>query len=221
MALQSSGTQPGYRPSYFQQQKQEPRGRQGRPPLLEREVGQYSKQSRRAAAEVGGLYGEAGGFQDQLLQMAAGTDPRWAAFRDQQMQQITQQQEQGRGMLENRGVTGSALMNEMGRYDQQAQQMSAQLGMSEMGRQDQLRQQGMGMLGVRSGLKEQQLGMLRQPLMAAQVQPTLDIARLAAENAGKQPGGAGGNNWWDVGNWDWEGTGQDAVDAVNPANWSF
>ena len=177
------------------------------------EASAYADLARQLQGQVGALGGEAQQFQEQLLQMAAGTDPRWAAFRDQQMQQIARQQEQGRGMLENRGVTGTALMNEMGRYDQQAQQMSAQLGMSEMQRQDLLRQQGMGMLGNRANLVNQQLGVARQPLMAAQVEPTLDIMRTAAENAGQTEGGVGGDNWWDVGNWDWNNIGNNAAIA--------
>ena len=164
-----------------------------------------------------GLGAEAQAIQEQYMAEAAGVDPRFAAYKEAQLAEVGRQSEAARGTMEQAGVTGTALMNEMAKFDTRSSDISAQVGMQEMGRQDAARQGAVGMLGQRAGitgagaaltpqemaLLQQQIGVAGQPLQAAQVMPTLDIAALAAENAGKGPGGAGGNNWWDVGNWDW------------------
>jgi len=103
--------------------------------------------------------------QDLINRGLGGEEDPLIAMRRQQAS------EQQRGQLARRGIGGSVALNEQNRLNQGFDQAS-------LARQDQLLQGGFGL---------QQSGL--QNLLA---EPTLDISRLAAENAGRGGGGGGG-----------------------------
>src|SRR3990167_8785105 len=84
-----------------------------------------------------------------MLEEASGNDPRFAAYREQQLGEVSRQKEELRSNLERQGVTGTALQNELANFDRQSSGVSAQIGMQEMGRQDELRQGALNVMNQR------------------------------------------------------------------------
>ncbi len=120
---------------------------------------------------------------DRLLGESQGVDPRFEQYRQAQLGLLGNQQASQVGALQSglarRGITGSAGINEINKVNQgfnlQGQALSGQIGLQGLQRSDQALQDS---LGARSAAITQ-----------AGFPAGLDIAGVAAQNAGK-----GGNN---------------------------
>ena len=162
----------------------------------------------------GGLGGDLAGLQKTQFDIASGKDggdPRFEAFKQSQLQQLAsdqqgQQARQGE-FFSRRGLGGSsAALNQQNKlsssFGQQSQNLASQIGMQQLGRQDQalLNQQNIvgqraGLTQLGAGLEEQRLGQVTAGLENLTIGEQLSIGRLAAENAGKSPGGDSGGGF--------------------------
>ena len=125
---------------------------------------------------------------DRLLAESQGVDPRFEQYRQAQLGLLGNQQQQQVGALQGglarRGITGSAGLNEVSKLNQgfnlQGQALSGQIGLQGLQRSDQALQDS---LGARSAAITQ-----------AGFPAGLDIAAVAAQNAGRggDNGGGGG-----------------------------
>ena len=134
-------------------------------------------------SNIGTQRGQIENIAGQLQGIAGGgADPRFAAVRDAQLQQLGSSQARQQALqseqFSRRGLGGSAAamnaQNQLaGQFGQQEQALQAQIGMQQMGREDQallqsaaLRGQAGSMTGqeaqLRSGLLSQQAGMQGQ-----------------------------------------------------------
>ena len=129
------------------------------------------------------------GAADRLLGQSQGVDPLFDQYRQAQLGLLGSQQAQQVGALQGglsrRGITGSAALNEVNKlnqgFNQQGQVLSSQIGLQGLGRSDQSLQDS---LAARAAAITQ-----------AGYPAALDIAGLAAANAGKggNSGGGGGS----------------------------
>jgi len=146
--------------------------------------------------QLGGLGSQLGGIGQQYAAIAAGDDPRFAAFQEAQLAQLGAQREgaanQQNTTLGRQGIGGSVALNEQNalaeNYDLREQSLTSGLGLQQMARQDQALAGQAGIIGQQGGLLGAQTGMGQLGVQNELAIPTLNIANTAANNQG---GGGG------------------------------
>ena len=152
--------------------------------------------------QIGGVSSGINELITRQNQIATGEDdPRFAAYKAAQLNELNQQRQKRLGEVNDyfarRGVGGSsAELNQenkvSGNFDTRASSMSANIGLQELARRDRANREAANLYGQRAnvlGLQGNVLGQGLDYVSAGLTNLTiprqLEIAQLAAENAGK------------------------------------